>query len=303
METTDTRTSSERQDAAAPRPYLMVIGGARVGELHTLTRERTLVGRSPEAQIRLRDEGISRAHVEIIVEGGRVRVRDLGSRNGTFLNGERADARELRDGDKLSVGEATLLLFTCQDGLEPAYQRGRFLTAVRDPETAAWKREVFVERLAQEVSFARRHGAPLTLFVWELDGFAALAARLGPEGTRRALGAVARAARGVLADEDVLGALEPGRFAVAFRETDRAAAADRAARLRAAVAATTFDGGAPHAPLTASVGVASSGPGKDRPPEAAAAMMRDATTALGAARVAGGDRVAVSGTDDSGASP
>jgi diguanylate cyclase (GGDEF)-like protein len=270
----------------------MVIGGARVGELHTLTHERMVVGRSPEAQIRLRDEGISRAHAEIRVEDGRVHVRDLGSRNGTFLNGERADARELRDGDKLTLGEATLLLFTHRDGLEADYQRGRFLTAVRDPATAALKRDVFLERLAQEVSFARRHGAPLALMAWELDGFASLAARLGPEATRRSLTAVARAARAVLADDDVLGVLEPGRFAVACRETDERAARERAARLRAAVAGTTFDAGAPHPPLTASVGVAPCGAGEERTSEAASALLREATGALGAARASGGDRVA-----------
>jgi diguanylate cyclase (GGDEF)-like protein len=272
----------------------MVIGGARVGDIHPLTHDRTVVGRSPEAQIRLRDDGISRAHAELLVEDGRVRVRDLGSTNGTFLNGERADARELRDGDKLSVGEATLLLFTHQEGIEPAYQRGRFLTAVRDPATAALKREVFVERLAQEVSFARRHGAPLSLLVWELDGFGGLAARLGEEGTRRCLAAIARAAGGGLVEGDVLGVVEPGRFAIACRDADGASAGERAARLRADVAQTRFDGGAPHAPLTASVGVATCGPGKERTTEAAEALLRAASVALGAARARGGDRVAFS---------
>jgi len=272
----------------------MVIGGARVGEIHPLTRDRTVVGRSPEAQIRLRDDGISRAHAELVVDDGRVLVRDLGSKNGTYLNGERADTREVRNGDKLSVGEATLLLFTHQEDLVPAYQRGRFLTAVRDPATAALKREVFVERLAQEVSFARRHGAPLALLVWELDGFAGLSARLGPEGTRRCLAAVAQAAHEGLSDGDVLGVVGPGRFGVACREMDGPAAGERAARLRAAVAATRFDGGAPHAPLTASVGVAACGPGKDGTPEAAAALLREASVALDAARTSGGDRVAFS---------
>jgi GGDEF domain-containing protein len=258
----------------------MVIGGARVGELHTLSRERTVVGRSPEAQIRLRDDGISRAHLELRVEDGRVLLRDLGSRNGTFLNGERAEARELRDGDKLSVGQATLLLFTHQGDLEPAYQRGRFLTAVRDPATAALKRDVFVERLAQEVSFARRHGAPLAVIAWELDGFATLSARRGPERTRLDLAVVVRAVRAVLADDDVLGVLEPGRFAVACPETDAAAAAERAARLRAAVAAAVLDGGPPHAPLSASAGVVACGPGRERTTEAAEALLREALAAL-----------------------
>ena len=123
MEITNTRVSSTpRPKADTAKPYLMVIAGGRVGELHTLTRERTIVGRSPEAHLRLDDEGISREHVELSVEpaaqGGRVTFRDLGSTNGTYLNGVRAEAREVRDGDKLPVGAATLLLFTHSDGLE-----------------------------------------------------------------------------------------------------------------------------------------------------------------------------------------
>jgi diguanylate cyclase (GGDEF)-like protein len=289
MDTTHTRESSQRQDAAPGRPYLMVIGGSRVGEIHPLERERTIVGRSPEAQIRLRDDGISRAHVELLVDGGRVRVRDLGSTNGTFLNGERADARELHDGDKLSIGEATLMLFTHREGLEAPYQRGRFLAAVRDPATAALKRDVFLERLAQEVSYARRHGAPLVVLAVELDGFAALEALIGPAGARQDLAAAAKAVRGVLADDDVLGVLAPGRFAVACRETDARAAAERAARLRDAVAAWAREAGAR---LTASVGGAFCRAGTDKTAAAAEALLREAEALLGAARAAGADRVA-----------
>jgi diguanylate cyclase (GGDEF)-like protein len=294
MDTTHNAGLSARQRVAAPRPYLIVIGGARVGELHTLTRERTVVGRSPEAQIRLRDTGISRAHAELLVAGGRVSVRDLGSTNGTFLNGERADARELRDGDKLTIGEATLLLFTHPDGLEATYQRGRFLAAVRDPATTALKGEVFVERLAQEVSFSRRHASPLAVLAWELDAFAALEARLGASETRQALAAASRAARAVLAEDDLLGVLGSGRFAVACRETDVRAAGERAARLRAAVAAATFDGGGAYAPVTASVGVAAFNAGAPKTTDAALALLREATDALGVARAGGGDRIAFS---------
>jgi pSer/pThr/pTyr-binding forkhead associated (FHA) protein len=298
MDTTHTRQSSPQQEAHEGRPYLMIIGGARVGELLPLTGARTLVGRSPEAQIRLGDDGVSRAHAEILLDDGRVRVRDLGSTNGTFLNGVRTDARDLHDGDKLSIGEATLLLFTHSDGLEAGYQRGRFLTAVRDPGTTALKRDVFLERLAQEVSYARRHGAALTVLVWELDGLTTLEAQLGAEGLRESVAAAAGAARGGLPDDDLLGALAPGRFAVACRETDQRVAGERAARLRAAVAAATLDRSVR---LAASVGVAwchdagssaEGGSTREKTTEAAKALLADAEAALASARTAGGDRVA-----------
>jgi two-component system cell cycle response regulator len=293
MENTNTQGLSSSRGSEAGRPYLMVIGGARVGELHKLTLERTVVGRSPEAQLRLADTGISREHAELVVKAGRVSVRDLGSTNGTFLNGIRADARELHDGDKLSLGSATLLVFTHDDGIERAYQRERFRAAVRDPATLALKREVFVERLEQEVSFSRRHAAPLAVLLWELDGFAALEARLGPAATRECLLTVARAASGALREDDLQAVLGLGKFGVACRETTVAEASTRAERLRAAVAQATFEGAAARAGLTASVGIALCAPGSDKTAETTATLLRTADGALNAARTRGGDRIEV----------
>jgi GGDEF domain-containing protein len=119
------------------------------------------------------------------------------------------------------------------------------------------------------------------VLAWEIDGLGALETRLGPQGTRQALAAVARAARGVLQDDDVLGALEPGRFAVACRETDAIGAAARAGRLRDAVGAVTLDAGGPHAPLEARVGIAACRADAATTDEAADAVLRDAIAALG----------------------
>lgn len=295
METTNTRsTAGAGPSARAGRPYVMVIGGARVGELHELARERTVVGRGPDAQIRLGDTGVSREHAELIVSAGRVSVRDLGSTNGTFLNGVRADARELADGDKLVVGAATLLVFTGDDGLEREYQRGRVRAAVRDPATTALKREVFLERLVEEVSFARRHGAPLAVLAWELDGFGALEDERGPTATGRTLAAAARAAREALEADDLLAALGPGTFGVACREAGASAAAERAARLRAAIARIALEPLDPddtRAPLTVSLGVAIVTSGPNKSADAARELLARALAALAAARERGGDRV------------
>jgi diguanylate cyclase (GGDEF)-like protein len=302
MEITNTRVSEKpaAKTETGTRPHVMVIAGARAGELIALTGERGvfILGRSPEADIRLEDLGVSREHVELRVEaeGRRVSFRDLGSTNGTLLNGERSDGHALRDGDKLSVGAATLLLFSHTAGIEAGFQRGRFMSAVRDPATAALKREVFLERLRQEVSFSRRHGAPLSVLAWSLDGFAALEGRLGPAATQECLSAVARAVDESLPEGDVLALLAPSEFVVACRETDLHAASERAARLRAAVAATKLAGDGNPGPLTASVGVALCQPGIDKAAVTPEALVRNARAALEAARTRGGDRVEIDAT-------
>ena len=70
-----------------------------------LSGERTVVGRAPEADLRLDDEAVSWNHLEIELRGEVLMATDLDSRNGTVLNGEPLERpRRLRNGDTLIVG-------------------------------------------------------------------------------------------------------------------------------------------------------------------------------------------------------
>jgi predicted component of type VI protein secretion system len=70
-----------------------------------LAAERTVIGRSPEADVSLEDDAISWNHLEIERRGEVLMATDLDSRNGTALNGEPLDRpRRLRNGDTLIVG-------------------------------------------------------------------------------------------------------------------------------------------------------------------------------------------------------
>ncbi len=74
-----------------------------------LTRPVTVVGRGADADLQLADTGVSRAHAELRLEGGTVRVADLSSTNGTMLNGRRVRIATLSDGDRLDLGATTLV--------------------------------------------------------------------------------------------------------------------------------------------------------------------------------------------------
>lgn len=74
------------------------------------------IGRAAAAGLVLSDSEVSRRHARLETESGRVFVRDLQSRNGTFLNGERLDAAiEVRVGDAIDVGATRLQI----EGIEP----------------------------------------------------------------------------------------------------------------------------------------------------------------------------------------
>ena len=84
---------------------LWLTGEGRAPRSVALTGERTVVGRSPEADVQLEDEAVSWNHLEIERRGEVLMATDLDSRNGTALNGEPLDRpRRLRNGDTLIVG-------------------------------------------------------------------------------------------------------------------------------------------------------------------------------------------------------
>lgn len=71
---------------------------------------RNIIGREADAAVRVDDRTISRHHAVIVINGNRATVQDLDSKNGTFVNGERATAPvELRDGAVLEVGSVRMV--------------------------------------------------------------------------------------------------------------------------------------------------------------------------------------------------
>lgn len=90
---------------------LVVVRGPNAGSRFLLDRETTTVGRHPDSDIFLDDVTVSRRHAELSRgEGGhKIIVKDLGSLNGSYVNGERVDERTLATGDELQIGRFKLL--------------------------------------------------------------------------------------------------------------------------------------------------------------------------------------------------
>ena len=88
---------------------LVVATGKSAGRAIVLKRPRLLIGRAEECDVRPLSEEVSRRHCQVLKEADHVAVEDLGSRNGTFVNGKRIEAKTvLHDGDRLRVGSLEL---------------------------------------------------------------------------------------------------------------------------------------------------------------------------------------------------
>jgi pSer/pThr/pTyr-binding forkhead associated (FHA) protein len=89
-------------------PRLKVISGPRAGSFLQLRYPATTFGRGASNDYRFAaDSGLSRAHATIECEGSRFVLRDLGSTNGTLVNGNAVAEIELKPGDLVEMGEIT----------------------------------------------------------------------------------------------------------------------------------------------------------------------------------------------------
>lgn len=89
---------------------LVVAGGPMRGAHWHLTEGTNEAGRNTEAAVFLDDITVSRHHAAFRVEGGRLFLEDLGSTNGTYVNGRLADAVELNPGDEVIIGRFHLIV-------------------------------------------------------------------------------------------------------------------------------------------------------------------------------------------------
>ena len=97
----------------------------------------TVIGRGENCDLRVPLLSVSRRHTELALEGDQVKVKDLGSSNGTYVNNERINESALRPGDRLVIGP---IVFTVQiDGkpeqIRPVKTRGQVLAEEGEPGT------------------------------------------------------------------------------------------------------------------------------------------------------------------------
>lgn len=108
---------------------------------YPLKKERVRVGRAPESDLCLDDPSVSGKHAMIITILEDSFVQDLGSTNGTYVNGESVDKQELKDGDLVRIGSYEFLFHQEdeEDDIDPTLQEDtdleRTLVVTRDSPT------------------------------------------------------------------------------------------------------------------------------------------------------------------------
>ncbi|HUH03642.1 MAG TPA: GGDEF domain-containing protein [Kofleriaceae bacterium] len=277
------------------RAYLIVLMGANVGEMFPIEPGEVVIGRSNRAQIRIVDDGISRAHARISIRGDEVFIEDLDSRNGTFIGGEPlTGTRKLANGDKIQLAGKVVLRLTYGDSLDESFQQAMYDSSLRDGLTGAFNKRYFNERLDSEYKYAERHREPLTLMMLDIDHFKPVNDEHGHMAGDHVLKLFATAMMSSVRNEDVFARYGGEEFAIISRAIPAESARVFAERLRRAAERLGIEYEGKHIPLTVSIGVATY-------PDAVAASAVDllsaADRALYWAKEAGRNRIAVYSPD------
>ncbi|MEI8255500.1 MAG: GGDEF domain-containing protein [Deltaproteobacteria bacterium] len=279
-----------RNPGEQARPCLAVLSGPQVGETYRVSKAEMIVGRDPNADIQLLDDSISRRHVRVREEKAEVEVEDLNSKNGISVNGQRVERAVLREGDKLQIGDSTVLRFTYQDSIDESFHRLMFDSALRDGLTGAFNKRYFVDRLENELRFAQRHLSPLSLLLVDLDHFKAINDLYGHVAGDAVLKGVAQSMQETIRVEDVLARYGGEEFAVICRGVAPGSARRLAERIRTRTEDLLFEDGGRKIGVTLSVGVAGL---PDLTVTMAEGLVRAADAALYTAKKLGRNRVEV----------
>lgn len=263
----------------------------RLGSRFRLSSGTTLeIGRSSSVRISLPEVmSLSRKHARLRYAGSTVTIEDLGSTNGTYVNGQPIHGRTvLRSGDRFQTA-AVHFKFLHEQDVENAYHLAIYELVARDGLTETFNKRKYEEEAQRELSRAMRHRRPLSLIIFDLDEFKQINDTYGHLCGDFVLKQVAALARELVRPEQVLARVGGDEFVILAPETEAEGAETLASKLRDRIVGLDHRYGDIKITLTCSFGVAELADGMTGPQD----LYQAADTALLRAKRSGRNRVSV----------
>jgi two-component system, cell cycle response regulator len=236
------------------QPCLVIISGAEMGRRIDLTHEEVSIGRSDQCTVCVNSDMVSRRHAVINRILGHYIVVDLKSTNGTFVNDQRIERAELKDGDLLRTGKTVLKYL--ENNLELEYMQHILSLAAVDSLTGLYNKRHFDEVFGKEVARADQTQQPLSLIVLDVDHFKKINDNFGHPAGDAVLKHVASVVKEQIRPGDTLCRVGGEEFALVLPHTPLALATQAAELIRVAVDDTACDVAGTIIPATLSLGVA-----------------------------------------------
>lgn len=256
-ETTVTAPARPTAQCGDKTPYLVVLTGKSAGRSFRLEGNSCTVGRGAEADFLLDDDGISRTHARVLVGvDGRMKVKDLKSTNGTFVNDKKVDVHNLEDGDRIRLGAETTIRYALEDEASANVRQRLFAAATHDPLTGVQNKRAFDEHAVRAVAYSRRHKAALSLVIFDIDHFKSVNDNCGHLVGDEVLKLVADRVLKALRVEDTLCRIGGEEFAILLPGIDNENGLLAADRVRTVISRDPFSTEAGDLDISISLGVA-----------------------------------------------
>jgi len=152
------------------RPHLIILYPQTQFKQIPLSKGTVTLGRGQDADIRLDDELVSRRHCSVTFDGIHVTVTDLGSTNGTFVDGQPIQTTVLDSDNRLQLGKMVMKV-EFKDKSEEAFDRALYEAATIDPLTKISNRRNFFDRSLGELALARRNNYFVHTIMVDADHF------------------------------------------------------------------------------------------------------------------------------------
>lgn len=228
------RARSER------RPALVFLRGELLAVPIPLERSEVTLGRALEADIRVNDARASRLHARITTEEDetkgetRYRLKDLGSTNGTILNGRPIDEAYLEDGDKFVIGDH-LIRFEMLDEIDREFQHQIHRLLAHDDLTGLLTSKSFFSELRRESARAEAESMPFCVLMMDIDHFKEVNDTYGHLVGSETLEEIGAVIKKSLRAGDVAARFGGEEFAAFLLDADYAQALVAAERVRSAI--------------------------------------------------------------------
>ncbi len=273
--------------------YLLVLAGPTFGEVFRLERGHDIeIGRRPESEVIVQDPGVSRRHATIRVDATGATIRDLGSKNGTFVDGYPHAEVRVEDGSRIQIGASTTLRFAMSDATDVEFQHRLADAALRDPLTGLYNRVILDERIASAVTSYEVNETPLAILALDIDHFKRVNDEHGHLAGDQVLKSVTAAVQAVVRGDDVFARWGGEEFVVLARNMGTSGAQALAERIRRAAAGAVTRWKGRDISVTISVGVASLAPPRKLVSEGSGRVLIEAADrALYRAKESGRNRV------------
>ncbi|HEY0430312.1 MAG TPA: GGDEF domain-containing protein [Pyrinomonadaceae bacterium] len=250
------------------RPALVSLRGELMAVPIPLERDQVVIGRAIEADVRLNDSRASRLHARIAstldpnTNHTSFVITDLGSTNGTLVNGELITEVTLTDGDKIVIGDH-LFRFEMLDEIDREFQQQIHRLIAHDELTGLLTSKSFFSELRREAARAEADSRPFCVLMMDLDHFKEVNDTYGHLVGSKTLEETGRVIKEALRAGDVASRFGGEEFAAFLLDANYAQGLVAAERVRLAVESEEFpvtrmnspDGPATHH-VTIRIGVA-----------------------------------------------